>query len=323
VALAGDHASVVSLDHAMSARRDRRRLVAAARRAIMARAPALAFATRLLDRRQRQHLRLLYFWCRVCADLVRGPDTEAGLVQAREKTVAALGGSPVGDPAFDALALLISETGLPDHYPRLVLDGLAMDAADFRPRHEEELFGYCHRVAGVPAVMAAIMLGVSAQDAATLGRAADLAIGCRLAALARDISADAAADRCYLPDDWLSEMDIPPGEHMKPPYRKRLAVLAVRLASRAEAFIGSAREGVAALPFRLAWVTLTVIAVHRDILEDVIARGEHGWDHRPTSGSLDRIDKGMISAILALLRRKLRPAEPAELPWRADQAEPA
>jgi phytoene synthase len=156
-----------------------------------------------------------------------------------------------------------------------------------------------------------------------LGRAADLGIGCRLAALARDISVDAAAGRCYLPDAWLSEMDIPPGEHMKPPYRKRLAVLAGRLASRGEGFLGSARESVATLPFRLAWTVLTVTAIHRDILEDVTARREHGWDHRTSSGSLDRIDKAMTSGILALLRRHLTPAEPSAPPWRADQAEAA
>jgi len=307
----------------MSTRRDRRRLVAAAHRAIASRAPSLAFATKLLGRRQREHGWLLYAWCRAAADLVRGPDLEAGLDQFRTKTAIALDGGKSGDAAFDGLALLIAEAGIPADYPRLVVDGLAMDAADFRPHDEAALFRYCHLVAGVPAVMAAIACGVAADDAATLGRAADLGIGCRLAAIARDISVDAASDRCYLPDGWLSEMDIPPGEHMKPPYRKRLAVLAQRLASHAEGFLGSAREGVAALPFRLAWVTLTVIAVHRDILEDVIARREHGWDHRPTSGSLDRIDKAMVSGILALLRRKLAPPEPAEPPWRADRPEPA
>jgi phytoene synthase len=303
----------------MSTRRDRRRALAAAHAAIAERAPSLAFATKLLDRRRQQHIRLLYLWCRACADLVRGPDPEAGLERLREKTVIALSGATVGDAPFDALALLISEAGLPDHYPRLVIDGLAMEAADFHPRHEEELYDFCHHVAGVPAMMAAIVLGIGVEDEERLGRAADLGIGCRLAALARDISEDAAADRCFLPDDWLAEMDIPPGEHMKPPYRKRLAVLAGRLASRAEGFIGSARESVATLPFRLAWAALTVTAIHRDILEDVTARREHGWDHRATAGSLDRIDKAMTSAIRALLRRRLAPAEPVAPPWRAEQ----
>jgi phytoene synthase len=321
--VAGDDAFAFPSVGAMSGRRDRRRVIAAAHAAMHARAPALAFATRLLDRRQRQHGWLLYAWCRASADLIRGPDADAGLEEARAKTLAALDGGPVGDPRFDALALLARETSLPGHYPRLVIDGLAMDAADFRPHDEEALFRYCHHVAGAPAAMAAIVLGVAADDGLMLGRAVNLGIGCRLTAIARDISEDAATGRCYLPDDWLTEMDIPPGEHMKPPYRKRLAVLAVRLARSAEAFIGSAREGVAALPFRPAWAALTIATFHRDILEDVIARREHGWDHRATSSGIERIDRAMTSGILALLRRRLTPPEPSEPPWRADRPEPA
>jgi phytoene synthase len=43
------------------------------------------------------------------------------------------------------------------------------------------------------------------------------------------VGEDAAAGRCYLPHDWLAEMDMGPGEHMKPHYRPRLAMLAKRL----------------------------------------------------------------------------------------------
>jgi phytoene synthase len=300
----------------MSARRDRRRLIAAAHAVIAGRSPSLGFASQLLDRRQRARGWLLYAWCRACDDRVRGAEPEAALAQIRASSDIMLAGGKVGDAPFDGLALLLGEAGLPPRYPRLAVDGLAMDVADFRPRDEEELFRYCHHVAGAPAAMAAIAFGVAADDAATLDRAADLGIGCRLAALARDMSEDAAAGRCYLPDDWLSEMDIPPGEHMKPPYRPRLAVLAARLADRAETFIASACHGIPDLPFRPAWAALVVAAIHRDILEDVVARGEHGWDHRIASGRLDLIDKAMTAAIRALLRRRLAAGEPVEPPWR-------
>ena len=143
----------------VSARRDRRRLVAAAHAVIAGRSPALAFASKLLDRRQRKHGWLLYAWCRACTDLIRGADPEAGLEQIRAKTDTALNGGTVGDAPFDALALLVRECGLPPAYPRLVVDGLARDAADFRPHDEGDLFHYCHQVAGAPAVMAAIALG--------------------------------------------------------------------------------------------------------------------------------------------------------------------
>jgi phytoene synthase len=300
----------------MSARRDRRGLIAAAHAVIAGRSPALAFASQLLDRGQRERSWLLFAWCRACDDLVRGADPEAALEQIRAKTDTVLNGGKVDDARFDALALLLTETTLPPRYPRLAVDGLAMDVADFRPRDEEELFRYCHHVAGAPAAMAAIAMGVGLGDAAMLERAGDLGIGCRLAALARDISEDAAAGRCYLPDDWLSEMDIPPGEHMKPPYRKRLAVLAERLADRAETFIASACRGVPDLPFRPAWAVLTIAAIHRDILSDVVARGEHGWDHRTSSSRADRIDKAMLAGFAALTRRWVARGGAIEPPWR-------
>ena len=94
-----------------------------------------------------------------------------------------------------------------------------------------------------------------------------------------------------------------------------LALLAGRLAERAGAFMASARQGVAALPFRPAWAVLTVIAIHREIREDVVARGEHGWDHRIASGPLDRIDKAMTAGFLALLRRHRAGGEEVEPPW--------
>ena len=90
-------------------------------------------------------------------------------------------------------------------------------------------------------------MGVDPADEATLDRACDLGLAFQLANIARDIGEDDAAGRCYLPAEWLAEMDIPPGEHMKPPYRQRLAVLARRLADRAERYEACARTGAAAL----------------------------------------------------------------------------
>lgn len=297
----------------MNAASRRRKLIAAAHRAIAARSPALALGSRLLGRRQRRRVWLLYAWSRGCSDLANG---EGAIADIRAKTEAALRGEHAGALSFDALELLARECNLLPDYPRLMLEGLAMDAADFRPHDEEALYGYCHAVAGAPAALAAIACGVPAKDEATLAHAAELGVGCRLVAIARDISEDAARDRCYLPDSWLSEMDIPPGEHMKPPYRKRLAVLAERLGDRAEAFIASSRRALPALSFRTAWAALTVIGIHQEIIEDVVARGEHGWDHRAATGPLERIDKAMAAGFRALLRRRLRDGEEAEPPWR-------
>ena len=81
--------------------------------------------------------------------------------------------------------------------------------------------------------MAAAM-GVSPDDEATLDRASDLGIAFQLANIARDMSEDDAIGRCYLPQGWLAEMDVSPGQHMKPNYRERMGVLVKRLAAMAD-----------------------------------------------------------------------------------------
>ena len=75
----------------MSARRDRRRLIAAAHRVIAARSPVLASASRLLDRRQRHRGWLLYAWCRAGDDLVRTGDAVLSAAQPGEQPLVQLG----------------------------------------------------------------------------------------------------------------------------------------------------------------------------------------------------------------------------------------
>jgi hypothetical protein len=59
-----------------------------------------------------------------------------------------------------------------------------------------------------------------------------------------------------------------------------------------------------------------VIAIHGDIIQEVVDRGEHGWDHRVGAGGADRIDKAMKAAFFALLRRRLPVDDAVEPPWR-------
>jgi phytoene synthase len=172
------------------------------------------------------------------------------------------------------------ECAIPQRLAQDLIDGFALDAEGWRPRSEDDLFRYCYHVAGAVGVMMALVMGVSPDDEATLDRACDLGLAFQLANIARDIGEDDAAGRCYLPVEWLVEMDIPPGETMKPAYRKRLAVLAQRLARLAADYEASARFGAAALPFRSAWAVLAAAGIYGDIAREVAKRGEHAWDHR-------------------------------------------
>src|SRR3546814_3739867 len=67
------------------------------------------------------------------------------------------------------------------------------------------LLRYSYHVAGAVGVAMALVMGVDPRDETTLDRASDLGIAFQLANIARDVAEDAAADRCYLPVEWMVE----------------------------------------------------------------------------------------------------------------------
>ena len=195
----------------------------------------------------------------------------------------------VGEPAFDALGIVAAETRLPRRFAHDLIEGFRLDADDWRPRSAADLYRYCYHVAGAVGCMMAIVMGVDPDDAATLDRACDLGMAFQLANIARDIEEDDRVGRCYLPMEWLAEMDIPPGQHMKPPFRPRLTLLVRRLTDMAAAFEASARVGAAKLDYRSAWAVLSAAAIYGDIARQVAARGDHAWDHRVTTSRWQKL----------------------------------
>ncbi|UZK68527.1 phytoene/squalene synthase family protein [Sphingomonas sp. S1-29] len=274
-------------------------IVATAQQSIARGSKSFAAASRLFDRATRERAWLLYAWCRACDDLADGQDhghgmqivadPQARIAEIRAKTDAAFAGQWVGDPAFDALRIVAAETRMPKRFADDVVAGFQLDADDWRPRSEADLYRYCYHVAGVVGCMMAVVMGVDPADEATLDRACDLGLAFQLANIARDIEEDDRVGRCYLPVEWLVEMDIPPGQHMKPPFRQRLAVLSRRLADRAELHEASARVGTKQLAFRSAWAVLAAAGIYGDIARRVAQRGEHAWDHRVTTSGGEKL----------------------------------
>ncbi len=274
-------------------------IVATAQESIARGSRSFAAASRLFGPRIREHSWLLYAWCRACDDIADGQedghngeavaDPAERLEAIRVRTAAALAGEWVGDPAFDALRIVAAEAALPHALVWDVVQGFALDAEDWRPRHEADLYRYCYHVAGAVGCLMAVVMGVKPDDEATLDRACDLGIALQLANIARDVEADDRIGRCYLPVDWLVEMDMPPGEHMKPPFRPRLAVLARRLADRAEEYAASGGEGARALGFRSAWAVLAAKDIYGAVARKVAERGEQAWDHRVTTSPWEKL----------------------------------
>jgi len=273
-------------------------IVASAQESIARGSKSFSAASRLFDRTTRERAWLLYAWCRACDDLADGQDhghdmarvddAPARLALIRTLTDRALAGEWVGVPAFDALRIVCEETDMPRRFVDDVIAGFALDADEWRPRSTNDLMQYCYHVAGAVGCMMAVVMGVAPDDEATLDRACDLGLAFQLANIARDIEEDDRAGRCYLPEEWLVEMDMPPGQHMKPPFRSRLTVLARRLADRAAAHEESARVGTGKLAFRPAWAVLSAAGIYGDIARKVAKRGDHAWDHRVTTSKAEK-----------------------------------
>jgi phytoene synthase len=302
-------------------------LVAHARRSIMRGSRSFGAASRLFDRPTRERAWLLYAWCRRCDDLADGQDHGHGaravadpaarLAEITARTETALAGGTVGDPAFDALGQVALETRLPHAFARDLIAGFALDAGDWRPRSEHDLLTYCYHVAGTVGCMMAVVMGVDPADAATLDRACDLGIAFQLANIMRDVEEDDRAGRCYLPVEWLAEMDIPPGQHMKPWHRPQLVALVERLGRLAAAHEASARHGTPALPFRAAWAVLAAADIYGGIARAVLRRGGHAWDHRTTISAGAKLVAVGRAWRLARRRDRLYPlAERADSLWR-------
>jgi phytoene synthase len=292
-------------------------LVEHARLAIKRGSQSFSAAARLFDKETRERAWLLYAWCRRCDDIADNQDMGgvlgdqsdlAGrLALIRRLTALAFEGRPTGDPAFDALGVVAAEVGLTPQMAEDVIAGFQLDAEDWRPRSEADMLRYCYHVAGAVGVMMAVVMGVDPRDSETLDRANDLGLAFQLSNIARDIVEDDAAGRCYLPEIWLVEQDIEPGQHTKPHHRKELAAMASRLVALVEKHEAAARVGAAKLPFRSRWAVLSAARIYGAIGRKVRSRGAEAWASRTFVPRGEKALYGVRAFLSAVLNREKMP----------------
>lgn len=303
---------------------DRAALVAHARDSITRGSKSFRAASRLFDPVTRERAWLLYAWCRICDDIADGQDhggamsatddPQARLAEITARTDRALAGAAQArdDAAFAGLALVAAECAIPRRYMDDLIAGFALDSAGWHPRSEDDLLRYCYHVAGAVGCMMAIVMGVAPDDDATLDRACDLGLAFQLANIARDISEDASAGRCYLPADWLAEAGIDPADVMALRTRPALTSLSRRLATLAARYEASARGGTPALPLRSAWAVLAAAGIYGGIARKVAADPERALDRRVFTSKFEKLRLVLRAWRLALLRSHVFPPAPRD-----------
>ena len=284
---------------------------------------SFALAARLFDRATLNAAVSLYGWCRYCddqIDSVSGDGTAADrLEDLRRRTAEALEGRPQSAPVFIAFQHVTAAYGVPPHYPRELIEGMAMDARGERYETLDDLLLYCYRVAGTVGLMMTHVMGAS--DEKALRHAADMGMAMQLTNIARDLVEDHARGRIYVPLSWLAEAGVPPGELADGGRRRELAALARRLLAAADGYYRSGDAGLRYLPLRSACAVAAARWIYAGIGHRVLRRKERAWDSRAYTtgaGKLALVARGLAQVAGSLPQRVAHPwsETPIRSVWR-------
>ena len=167
------------------------------------------FAARFLSPKHRHLVVILYAFFRTLDDLVDQPDKSRSIEVIRRElddwkcwfnegyTIPA-----PREPLGSRLATVLAAHPVPGVVFLDFLDGLASDLKPHEIRDFSELYRYCYCVAGTVGLAMAHILGVSSTQG--LAAAQSLGIGMQLTNILRDVGADAAVGRIYLPQDEIA-----------------------------------------------------------------------------------------------------------------------
>lgn len=205
-------------------------------------------ASLLLPEKVRDAARALYGFCRVADDAVdQSTDSKAAVEGLHRRLDNIYRQMPDAHPADRAFADVVWRYSLPRSLPEALIEGFAWDAQGRRYEDMSAVRAYAVRVAGTVGAMMAIIM--QARDPVAIARACDLGVAMQLTNIARDVGADAAIGRIYLPETWLEEAGIDPRQWLEAPrHSPQLAGVIARLLAEAERLYSRADAGIALLP---------------------------------------------------------------------------
>ncbi len=237
-------------------------------------------ASRLLPPRIRTASIALYAFCRVADDLVdEAPPGQAPLALLHHRLDMIYAGTPQDHVEDHALHLVVQRYQLPRHLLDALIEGFAWDSAGRIYNSIEEVHDYAARVAGSVGAMMCWIMGP--QNIETLERACELGVAMQLTNIARDVGADAALGRIYMPRRWLIEAGIQADEWLKNPvFTPGIKVVVNRLLNEADRLYKQSQHGIAALPPDCRSAILAASMIYREIGVQLRREGWGSVHHR-------------------------------------------
>jgi phytoene synthase len=234
------------------------------------------YAFQVLPAAKRRAIYALYSFCRVVDDCVDEPDGQgaAGLDRWLEELGRCFAGCPATELGRE-LAAAVRRFPIPRRCLEEVVAGCRMDLSTRRYGTFAELRGYCERVASAVGLATIEVFGY--RDPGTREYAVELGLALQLTNLLRDVAADAARDRIYVPREDLDRFSVTEGEWLAAaaggPRTPGLESLLAFEADRARAHYGRAARRLPAVDRRAMLSAEMMGAIYRATLEELARRG--------------------------------------------------
>jgi len=250
------------------------------------------WARHLLGKKHAARATRLYAFCRHLDDLA---DEAGSKERARASLDAARRDVMTGsssDPAIRDGLSLMRECGIGEALVLELISGALSDLDEVRMRDEAALLRYCYQVAGTVGLMMCRVLDVD--DPGAFPHAVDLGIAMQLTNICRDVPADAAMGRRYLPATLIG--DLQAVDLVDPAFDRRDAIRKgiLSLLTLADEYYRSGEAGLSYLPLQARAGILVAARVYHGIGEELRARRGDCWSRRAEVSSLR---KALLSTV--------------------------
>jgi phytoene synthase len=233
------------------------------------------YAFGILPEEKRRAIFALYSFCRVVDDCVDEPggEGEAGLRRWMEEVHRCYAGTPQTELGRD-LADAVARYPIPRASFEDIVEGCRMDVAIRRYATFADLRVYCERVASAVGLASIEIFGYTSPR--TRRYAVELGVALQLTNILRDVAADAARGRLYIPLEDLDRLRVSEDQVLRPGAEPPSAQLRLLLGFQAERARLHYEEAKALLPpeDRRAMTPAEMMAsVYREILDELGRRG--------------------------------------------------
>lgn len=250
-----------------------------------------------LPKAKREAMYTVYAFCKAVDSAVDEPPAGSNprdeLARWRAELEAVYRGTPSW-PITVSLAHHVAALSIPKGYFEELIKGVEMDLTMTRYATFDELSRYCYRVASVVGLICLHIFGVTSPRAQDY--AVNLGMAFQLTNILRDLGADAAQGRIYLPQEDLRACGYTEAALLQHTHSPEFTELMKREIDRARQYYEKARAALMSLP-RHERRALTVAEIMRGIYFRVLLKIERS-DYR-VFGPRIRLSTGHRLAVAA------------------------